>query len=108
MGKRKYQTVRVNRFDWEALAEDVEQQRIIIDIDVAKEKMVACVFDEGEAVLKTVRWSHPNETGEFVDLVERLRESAAGVSVAMEPSGVDGDALRWQVRRPPRRADGPG
>ena len=36
MGKRKYSTVRVNRFDWESLAEDVEQQRIIIGIDVAK------------------------------------------------------------------------
>jgi transposase len=29
--------------------------------------------------------------------VKRLRESAGGVAVAMEPSGVYGDALRWQL-----------
>ncbi len=97
MGKRKYRTVRVNQFDWESLAEDVEQQQIIIGVDVAKEKMVACVFDEGEAVLKTVRWSHPVQTGEFLALLEALRARAESVVVAMEPSGVYGDALRWQL-----------
>lgn len=98
MAKRKpYRIVRLNQLDWEALVEDVEQQRVVIGVDVAKEKMVAAVMDEGEAILKTVGWSHPTETAQFMDFVEAIRERAAAVEVAMEPSGVYGDALRWQL-----------
>jgi len=99
MVKRKpYRITRVNKFDWESVVEDVEDQSVVIGVDVAKEKMVAVVMDEGEAILKTVGWSHPTQTLEFIAFLEALRGGgAASVLVAMEPSGVYGDALRWQL-----------
>ncbi len=98
MNKRKpYRAVRVNKFDWNGVVDDVREQRVVIGIDVAKERMVAVVMDEGEAVLKTVLWSHPTETLQFISFVDALRKRAASVTVAMEPSGVYGDALRWSL-----------
>lgn len=94
--KRRYKTTPVKHVRLEALCEDVRQQRIVVGVDVAKEAMVAAVVDEGHAVLCTVRWSHPTETGVLLDLLEALREHAADVRVAMESSGTYGDALRWQ------------
>ena len=98
MKKRSpYKVAPVKSLDASPLVEDVEDQRVIVGIDVAKEKMVAAVVDEGDAVLKIVGWSHPIETAGFVELVRALAGSAADVAVAMEPSGVYGDALRWQL-----------
>ena len=55
MGKRKpYRVSHVNTFAWQDVVDDVEDQVVTIGIDVAKEKMVAAVVDQGEAVLKTV------------------------------------------------------
>jgi len=97
--KRRYQTTAVKRVHVDELAEEVRDQRVTIGVDVAKEAMVAAVMDEGQAVLCTVRWSHPVETEVLLDLAEALREQASDVEVAMEPSGVYGDALRWQFLR---------
>jgi len=100
MGKRKpYRIQRVNQADVQGLCEDVREQRVVIGIDVAKEKMVAVVMDQGPAVLETVGWSHPSQTSEFVAFLVALRERAASVAVAMEPSGVYGDAVRWQLEK---------
>lgn len=98
MGKRKpYRIRRVNSFSWSGVLDDVREQRVIIGVDVAKEKMAAAVLDEGEALLEIVGWSHPRETAEFMQFVDALRDKARVVEVAMEPSGVYGDALRWQL-----------
>jgi transposase len=84
-------------FEWSAVLEVVEGQQVIVGVDVAKEAMVAAVMDESENVVKTIRWSHPRETESFLGFVSALEERAAGVAVAMEPSGVYGDPLRWQL-----------
>ena len=98
MGKRKpYRISHVNTFRWQDVVDDVEDQIVTIGIDVAKEKMVAAVVDGGEAVLKTVGWSHPVETERFVEFLQALERSASSIDVVMEPSGVYGDALRWQL-----------
>lgn len=95
--KHPYRAIHVSRFEWKGLCEQVKSRRVIVGIDVAKEAMVAAVMDEEEVVFKTVRWSHPLETDKLLDLVERLRKKAIEVTVALEPSGVYGDALRWQL-----------
>lgn len=94
--KRPYRAVHLSRFEWDGICERVESRRVVVGVDVAKEAMVAAVMED-EEVVKTVRWSHPLETDEFLKFVERLEESAVDVAVAMEPSGVYGDALRWQL-----------
>lgn len=92
--KRPYRAVAIDRFDWARTQEQVEQQRVIIGIDVAKQKMVAAVFSRCETVHQTVKWNHPAQTPEFIAFLEALAKTAASVEVAMEPSGVYGDALR--------------
>jgi len=95
--KHPYRAVPLGRLDWSRLIDSVEGQEVIVGVDVAKEAMVAAVMDEGESVVSTIRWSHPQQADAFVAFVSSLRERSAGVTVAMEPSGVYGDALRWQL-----------
>lgn len=72
----------------------------IVALDVAKEKFVAAVATIAGEVLKLVRFRHPEQTLAFVRMVENLCRQVDGkVQVAMEPTGVYGDAVRHQVRR---------
>jgi len=100
MGKRNkhpYRAHPLDRFDWSTVFDLIEDQQVIVGVDVAKEDMAAAVMDESESVVKTIRWSHPRQTESFLEFLSVLEESAHGVDVAMEPSGVYGDALRFQV-----------
>lgn len=95
--KRPYRAIPLIQVDWDEISESLKDQSVILGVDVAKEKMVSSVMDESERIAKTVRWSHPLETDTFVEFVKRLSEMAHVVTIAMEPSGVYGDALRWQL-----------
>ena len=97
LNKHPYRAHRLDRFEWSGVFDLVQEQQVIVGVDVAKERMVATVMDEGESVVKTIRWSHPGETDSFLSFVSGLKERSADVAVAMEPSGVYGDALRWQL-----------
>jgi transposase len=92
--KRPYRAVPLTKLDQDVTREGVRQQRIIVGIDIAKKGMVAVVLDEGEGVVDTVKWEHPEQTEEFIRFVSGLMETAASVEIAMEPTGVYGDALR--------------
>ena len=94
--KRQYRSIPVVDVDAGTLLESAAEGRLVVGIDVAKEAMVSAVMDEDRRVVGTIRWSHPFETPRFVGLVRLLAESR-DVEVAMEPSGVYGDALRWQL-----------
>ncbi len=94
--KRMYRTTPVKRVHVQLLCEDVEGQHVVLGVDVAKKGMVAAVVDGSRAVRRTISWSHPEETDRVLDVLACVREHAASVSVAMEPSGTYGDALRWQ------------
>ena len=95
--KRPYRAIRLSRVEVNDVLDQVKGQRVVIGVDVAKTKMVLAVMDESGQVVVTVRWSHPVETESLVGFLEELREVAQEVSVAMEPSGVYGDALRWRL-----------
>jgi len=95
--KHPYRAVQLRKLDGSSVVESVEGQCVVVGVDVAKEAMVAAVLDDGESVVKTIRWSHPKETDLFIGFLSALRESSADVVVAMEPSGVYGDALRWRL-----------
>jgi transposase len=101
MGKRKYRTVDVKDASTEGLLSRLASDRVVIGIDVAKHKMFACVMDEAQHVHTTIRWQHPEETRLFVAHLEAVRMMGPGVQVevAMEPSGVYGDALRFEIER---------
>ncbi len=95
--KRKpYRTVVVKpEMSWSILNR-TESERLVVAIDVAKEKMVAAVLDSEQSVLTTIKWSHPGQSEAFYEFVEGLA-SERQVDVAMEPTGTYGDALRFHL-----------
>ena len=96
MGKRKYRGVWVKDVQPSKLVESLNGGRCVVGIDVAKEKFFAVVMDASQTVLVTVKWTHPGQSPEFIRLVGTLA-NASDVNVAMEPSGVYGDALRTRL-----------
>jgi transposase len=96
MSKRKYRTVDVKDAVVEGLWSQLAGDRVVIGIDVAKEDMYAAVMDEAQRVHLTLKWKHPQESRAFVSYLREVRDTGPGVTVdvAMEPSGVYGDALR--------------
>lgn len=101
MSKRKYRAVDVKEATTDGLLSRLASDRVVVGIDVAKHKMFACVMDEAQRVHTTIRWQHPEETRLFVGQLDALRQMGPGVQVevALEPSGVYGDALRFEIER---------
>ena len=96
--KHTYSTVPVDQVDLVALL-PLLALGCVIAIDVAKEKFVAANSTFTGEVLKLVRFSHPTETGAFLELIARLKgQTHEGKLVAaLEPTGTYGDALRYQL-----------
>lgn len=93
--KHIYRATHVKEIDWNRLAEKASGERIVFAIDVAKEDFFGSLIKRDGAVLQTLKWQHPNESPY---LLEQLNQyvGTAGFEVVMEPSGVYGDALRFQ------------
>lgn len=94
MKKRIYRGVNVKKVNREKLSEAVQGKRVVFGLDVAKEAMAGSVAIGREEVILNVKWSHPAQTNDLLELVAGL--PAASIEVAMEPSGTYGDALKYQ------------
>ena len=94
MSKRRYRSVSVNSLDWSWLCDQVDGERIVVGIDVAKVDQFAAVMRPDLSVVQTVRWKQPHEQADFVGLVDELASRASSLVVVMEPSGVYGDTVR--------------
>ncbi len=94
--RKPYRTVVVKPELSRSILERSHSERLVVAIDVAKEKMVAAVMDDEQTVLATVKWSHPGESEAFYGFVEGLG-SEREVDVVMEPTGTYGDALRFHL-----------
>jgi transposase len=92
MKKNIYRAKNVKSVVVEKLAELVRGLSIVVGVDVAKKYFFACLMDERRQVHSIVKWEHPRQTREFVDLLLSL--PVKELVVAMEPSGVYGDSLR--------------
>jgi len=95
--KRTYKTVDVERVSLPRLLAAIAGA-VVVAIDVAKTAMVAGFADAAGKTHELVRFSHPRQTLLFVELLCQLRHEGRAVEVAMEPTGVYGDALRFQLR----------
>ena len=96
MAKRKYRAVQVKDANVTQLVESLGDGRCVVAIDVAKENFFAAVMDAGQQVLVTVKWKHPGQSPDFMRLVAQLAADRS-LDVAMEPSGVYGDAIRSKL-----------
>jgi transposase len=97
MKKRTYKTIDVEKVSVARLLAAIAGT-VIVAVDVAKEAMVAGFADAAGKTHELVRFSHPRQTPLFLELLARLREAERSVEVAMEPTGVYGNALRFQLR----------
>ena len=95
--KRTYKTVDVEKVSLARLLAAIAGT-VVVAIDVAKTAMVAGFADAAGKTQELVRFSHPRQTLVFVELLARLREAGRAVEVAMEPTGVYGNSLRFQLR----------
>lgn len=96
MARRKYRSVSVKESRPEVLAER-GGMGLVVGIDIAKETQFAAVMSRELEVVCTVRWEHPHETREFVAMLDGMRAEIGDFDVVMEPSGVYGDAIRYQL-----------
>lgn len=90
MKKKAYKATEVKRINIEEMKAKIGEERVVFGIDVAKTDFYCCVMDESRTVERTIKWKHPEETYEFVEMVKGFRRA----EVALEPSGTYGDALR--------------
>lgn len=99
MRKRTYRTVSVQQVDVEKLSNELGlDSRCVVAIDIAKKKMVAGISDgQPGGRHQLVRFDHPKETREFLSLLEKLEERGHKLEAVMEPTGVYGDSLRYQL-----------
>jgi hypothetical protein len=95
MKKKPYRTTGVKALDVERLCESVRDRSMVVGIDVGKETMVGAVMETPYEALVRIRWSHPEETEEFLSVMSGL--PARNIQFAMEPSGTYGDSVRYQL-----------
>lgn len=71
----------------------------IVGIDVAKAKFVVALATLAGAVVRLLRFEHPQETRSFLGVLEAIRAAGIELRVAMEPTGTYGDVVRHQVSK---------
>ena len=96
MSKHRYQAKELQRFDWAQLTEDVQGQRLVFSVDVAKENFYGAFMISPMEALGTIKWQHPGETPALGGCLSALEVSR--IEVALEPSGTYGDSLRGFLR----------
>lgn len=95
MKKRAYRAKEIKQIDRERLARLVENREVVVGIDVAKEDQFAALAVGIKDVVETLKWRHPDQTSEFIDLLSSL--PCSSLEVALEPTGSYGDALRYRM-----------
>jgi transposase len=96
MKKKTYRARKINSMDSERLAELTDGKDIVVGIDVAKHVQFAAFSVGNKEVVETVRFRHPEQTSEFLDLLDSLKGSS--LQIALEPTGSYGDVLRYQLQ----------
>jgi transposase len=92
--KRPYRTVHVKDVDVNKVSDALGLgARGVVGIDVAKKNFVASVMNDDAAVVLTVKWAHPQETGDFLAMLKRVATGRV-LEAGMEPTGTYGDAVR--------------
>lgn len=95
MKKHAYRAKNINQVSVEHLKAKLPRGRRIVAIDVAKHVFVVGFAAADGQVVDHVKFTHPIQTRQFVQLLGELRDES--LEVVMEPTGTYGDALRGQL-----------
>jgi transposase len=97
MAKYNYRAQSFHQVNWTKVVSALSGDRLIVAVDVAKERFFATLMKADQTVLVTVKWDHPHQSRALVDQLMAL--GASRVEAVMEPSGSYGDAFRALLRR---------
>jgi len=61
MSRRRYHSTKPKRVDRQKVQEGIAGARVVLAVDVAKEKSVATLQDDEQQALVTFKWVHPRE-----------------------------------------------
>lgn len=92
MRKRTYRAVPFNTADADLLSQQIDGQRLVVGIDVAKKRQYASLQTESGKSHITVTFERPKEVGAFFEWLGSL--GASKIDVVVEASGTYGDVLR--------------
>lgn len=92
MKKREYRATDITKVNVEQLSEKAQGKRVVFGVDIAKNNNYGCLMNEKQEALITIKWGHPKQSRQMVEMIRRL--GALKVEVAMEPSGTYGDPVR--------------
>ncbi len=92
MKKKAYKAINIKKINLENLSAKIKDQRIVFGIDVAKKDFFGSLMNEAKDVVQTIKWTHPGQSMELVNLIKNL--PASSLEIAIEPSGTYGDPMR--------------
>jgi transposase len=96
MKKHAYRARNINQFSLEKLGDELSE-RFIVAVDVAKREFVVGLAGPDGDVTEHLRFTHPIQTRQFLQLLEQLQARGTSLEVVMESTGTYGDALRGQL-----------
>ena len=95
--KRVYRSIPFQKVNIQKLNDAFENKRTVVGIDVAKEVFFAGFMQESGKMELTLKFTHPQESREFVKLLSEL--PASHVECVLEPTGTYGDSLRFLLEQ---------
>lgn len=96
MKKNAYRAKNINQISAERLLEKLPAGRTVVAIDVAKHEFAVAFAGADGAVVEYVKFTHPIQTGQFLELLEAVGCHRT-LEAVMEPTGTYGDAVRGQL-----------
>jgi transposase len=90
---RAYRSTSVNKVDWNRMNRFEEQQVVHVGLDIGKFELMSVLRWPDGNFERPWEIKNPSEIGSLVDLLFRVHESHQ-LTVAMEPTGTYGDAVR--------------
>jgi hypothetical protein len=96
--KRSYSAADVEKVDVSLLL-PLLTMGCIVAIDVANTKFVAAIATAAGEVVKLIKFEHPRQTEFFLRLLRTPSSGERRPTVAMEPTGTYGDAVRHQCHQ---------
>ena len=97
MKKRSYHSKKVKLINWEQLSEQSPPHEVVFSIDIAKHKQFGLIMNTDREVILQVNWLHPQETSQVLEGLNHFKDRLKGIVI--EPSGVYGDTLRYQLNQ---------
>lgn len=97
MKKHIYRAKKINQISIETLSALLGESKAIVSVDVAKRDFAVGIANATGAMLEQFKFTHPDQTEPFLELLDGLIQRGHGPELVMEPTGTYGDFLKAQA-----------